>query len=81
MLPGDEIGLKQQTMTGTYATAQAGETLTLSLIHILARSMLRAAASGKPQLSADAQWIEGLDGNYQYITKDTYCLLYTSRCV
>lgn len=34
--------------------------------------MLRAAASGKPQLSADAQWIEGLDGNYQYITKDTY---------
>lgn len=28
MLPGDEIGLKQQTMTGTYATAQAGETLT-----------------------------------------------------
>lgn len=38
----------------------------------MARSMLRAAASGKPQLSADAQWIEGLDGNYQYITKDTY---------
>lgn len=35
----------------------------------MARSMLRAAASGKPQLSADAQWIEGLDGNYQYITK------------
>lgn len=34
----------------------------------MARSMLRAAASGKPQLSADAQWIEGLDGNYQYIT-------------
>ena len=28
VLPGDEIGLKQQTMTGTYATAQAGETLT-----------------------------------------------------
>lgn len=38
----------------------------------MARSMLRAAASGKPQLSADAQWIEGLDGSYQYITKDTY---------
>ncbi|MFR1478063.1 MAG: hypothetical protein ACLSB9_21480 [Hydrogeniiclostridium mannosilyticum] len=38
----------------------------------MARSMLRAAASGKPQLSADAQWIEGLDGNYQYLTKDTY---------
>lgn len=37
----------------------------------MARSMLRAAASGKPQLSADAQWIEGLDGNYQYITTTT----------
>lgn len=37
-----------------------------------ARSMLRAAASGKPHLSADAQWIEGLDNTYEYITKDTY---------
>ena len=44
------------------------ETMTFSA----ARSMLRAAASGKPHLSADAQWIEGLDGSYQYITKDTY---------
>lgn len=29
-------------------------------------------SSTTPHLSADAQWIEGLNNNYQYITKDTY---------
>ena len=29
-------------------------------------------SSTTPHLSADAQWIEGLSNNYQYITKDTY---------
>lgn len=30
------------------------------------------AAVGNPKLSADRQWIEGLNGRYEYITKDTY---------
>ena len=33
------------------------------------------AATGRsttPHLSADAQWIEGLNNNFEYITKDTY---------
>ena len=30
------------------------------------------ASVGAPKLSSDAQWIEGLNGNYEYITKDTY---------
>lgn len=33
---------------------------------------MRAGGTPKPYLSADAQWIEGLNGNYEYITKDTY---------
>lgn len=34
-------------------------------------SMLSNAAN-TPRLSSDAQWIEGLNSNYEYITKDTY---------
>lgn len=30
------------------------------------------ASVGAPKLSSDAQWIEGLNSNYEYITKDTY---------
>lgn len=30
------------------------------------------ATTGNPRLSKDLQWIEGLTGYYQYITKDTY---------
>ena len=30
------------------------------------------AAMGNPKLSADQQWITGLNGSYEYITKDTY---------
>lgn len=33
---------------------------------------MRAGVTSKPYLSADAQWIEGLDNSYEYITKDTY---------
>lgn len=29
-------------------------------------------SSTTPHLSADAQWVEGLNNNFQYITKDTY---------
>lgn len=35
-------------------------------------STFSAVRAGGPRLSADAQWIEGLNGSYQYITKDTY---------
>ena len=38
-----------------------------------AKAMMRAAASNiTPHLSSDAQWIEGLDSTYEYVTKDTY---------
>ncbi len=30
------------------------------------------AVSGTPTLSSDGQWIENLNGNYEYITEDTY---------
>lgn len=30
------------------------------------------SAVSTPKLSADGRWIEGLNGSYQYITKDTY---------
>lgn len=38
----------------------------------LMMSMLSSNANTQPYLSDDGQWICGLNGSYQYITKDTY---------
>lgn len=60
--------LTMKVESGEEEILPADEAMTFSA----ARSMLRAAANTTPHLSADAQWVEGLSGNYEYITKDCY---------
>lgn len=45
---------------------EAGTLTMSSMVSMLAN------AANTPRLSSDAQWIEGLNSNYEYISKDTY---------
>ena len=72
----EEQRAAEQKLYSVVMSVESGEPEALpedeAMTFSAARSMLRAAASGKPHLSADAQWIEGLNSTYEYITKDAY---------
>lgn len=72
----EEQRAEEQKLYSVVMSVESGEPEALpedeAMTFSAARSMLRAAASGKPHLSADAQWVEGLNNTYEYITKDTY---------
>ena len=48
------------------------EPLTFGMMRSAMVMAASTASAGNPALSADAQWITGLTGTYEYITKETY---------
>ena len=66
-LAADQV-LYSLVMTVESPEAATPETAAVEDIALYAAT----GSSTTPHLSADAQWIEGLNNSYQYITKDTY---------
>ena len=66
-LAADQV-LYSLVMTVESPEATTPETAAVEDIALYAAT----GSSTTPHLSADAQWIEGLNNNFEYITKDTY---------
>ena len=66
-LAADQV-LYSLVMTVESPEAATPETAAVEDIALYAAT----GSSTTPHLSADAQWIEGLNNNFEYITKDTY---------
>ena len=66
-LAADQV-LYSLVMTVESPEAATPETAAVEDIALYAAT----GSSTTPHLSADAQWIEGLNSNFEYITKDTY---------
>ena len=69
----DEQRAADQVLYSLVMTVESPEAATPETAAVEDIALYAATGSSTtPHLSADAQWIEGLNNNYQYITKDTY---------
>lgn len=69
----DEQRAADQVLYSLVMTVESPEATTPETAAVEDIALYAATGSSTtPHLSADAQWIEGLNNNYQYITKDTY---------
>ena len=69
----DEQRAADQVLYSLVMTVESPEATTPETAAVEDIALYAATGSSTtPHLSADAQWIEGLNNNFEYITKDTY---------
>ena len=69
----DEQSAADQVLYSLVMTVESPEATTPETASVEDIALYAATGSSTtPHLSADAQWIEGLNNNFEYITKDTY---------